>query len=132
MFATRPGGLFGVKVAILLATSYVTTPFTGVTPGPASVNVPLFIVVGSIGLLNVALTALLSGTPVALFTGFVRIIVGGVGSVVVPTVKVQGFGTGLTAAKALPARSCAPDVTCAVYTPAARLLVGLKDAVVPP
>jgi hypothetical protein len=71
-------------------------------------------VIGSIALLKVALTALLSGTPVAPLAGFVRMIVGGVTSAAVPVVKVQGFGTGLTAARLLPATSCAPEVTCAV------------------
>jgi hypothetical protein len=106
-------------------------------PGPASVKVPAFIMVfGSIALSKVALTAWFSGTPggvvPAPFTGFVRMIVGGVTSAVVPVVKVHGFGTGLTAARPLPEVSCAADVTCAVYPRLGRrLTLGLNDAVVP-
>jgi len=86
------------------------------------------IVAGSIASLNVALTALLSGTPVVPFAGFVAVIVGAVVLAVVPVVKVH---TKLLA-NALLAKSFAPVVMVAVNKVlAARLLAGVKVAVAP-
>ena len=130
VFATR--GLVGVNVAMSLAGAYVTVPVTGVAPGPVSVKVAELRVVGSIVLLNVEFTVALSWTPVAPFTGLVRVIAGGVVFAAVPVVKVQGFGTA-PAFRALPAKSCAPLVTVAVYVVlGARFAVGMKSAVLPP
>jgi len=76
----------------------------------------------------VALTALLSGTPVVPFAGFVAVIVGAVVLAVVPVVKVH---TKLLA-NALLAKSFAPVVMVAVNKVlAARLLAGVKVAVAP-
>ena len=93
-----------------------------------SVKVAEVRVVGSIASLNVALTVLLSGTPVAPFTGLVRVIVGAVELAVVPVVKVH---TKLLA-NALPAKSFAPVVMVAVNKVlGARLLAGVNVAVAP-
>ena len=47
----------GVNVAVSLIPAYVTAPVTGVTPGPAIVNVLTEIVAAFIALLKVAVTA---------------------------------------------------------------------------
>jgi hypothetical protein len=79
------------------------------------------------GSLKVAVGFVLRATPVAPFAGVVELTVGRVVSRVVPALKVQ---TKLLA-KALPAKSLTPVVIVAVYrTPAARLLAGVKVAVV--
>src|SRR6202035_2083983 len=52
---------------------YVTTPVTGVAPGPVKVNVATPIVAGFIASLNVAETRVLTGTTVAPFAGTVEI-----------------------------------------------------------
>ena len=56
-------------------------PVIGVVPS-AKVNVTSVMVAGSIGSLKVAVTVLLSGTPVALSNGSVEMTVGGIVSVV--------------------------------------------------
>ena len=95
-------------------------------------KVALVIVVGSIALLKVELTALFIGTAKAPFAGFVDVIVGAVLSRAVPVVNVQGFGAELPVASALPAKSLAPAVMVAVNVAlAARLLAGVKVAVEP-
>jgi hypothetical protein len=101
----------------------VTVPATGVTPGPANLNVAPFIVVGSIARLNVAETVVLSATAVARFAGIVEIIVGATSVVKVHT-KLASSG--------LAAGSCAPVVIVAVYRVlAARTVAGVKVAVDP-
>ena len=89
------------------------------------------IVVASIASLKVALMVLLLHTVVERSTGFRRVTVGAVVSVLVPVVKVHGFGIA-PAANALPATSLAPVVIVAVYLVlAARVAgdVGVKVAV---
>jgi hypothetical protein len=80
----------GVNVAVLPA--YVTTPATGVAPGPVKVNVVPLIVAGFMASLNVAETRVFTGTAVAPLAGDVETTVGA------PVVKLH---TKL-AAKALP------------------------------
>jgi hypothetical protein len=80
----------GVNVAVLPA--YVTTPATGVAPGPVKVNVVPLIVAGFMASLNVAETRVFTATAVAPLTGDVETTVGA------PVVKLH---TKL-AAKALP------------------------------
>ena len=80
----------GVKVAVLPA--YVTTPATGVAPGPVKVNVVPLIVAGFMASLNEAETGVFTGTAVAPLAGNVETTVGA------PVVKLH---TKL-AAKALP------------------------------
>ena len=60
----------------------------GVTPC-FTVNVEGARVVGSMGLLNVAATVVLTVTPVALAVGVVELTVGAVVSTAVPVVKLQ-------------------------------------------
>jgi hypothetical protein len=91
----------GVKIAVLLAATYVTAPPTAVPPGPVTVNVAVVMVVGFIGSLKAAEIAWFSGTPVARFTGIVEVTVG-----MAPVVNVQ---TKLLAGT-LPAGSFAPVV----------------------
>ena len=73
----------GVNVAIVPAGFRDTVP---VTP-PLKVNEAEVIVAGSIGSLNVAATAVLTTTPVALLAGLVELTVGGVVSAPAVTVK---------------------------------------------
>jgi len=82
----------------------VTTPATGVTPGPVKVNVALVRVRGFIGSLNVAEIAVLTATAVAPFAGTVEMTVGA------PVVKVHTK----FACRALPPGSVAPVVMVAV------------------
>jgi hypothetical protein len=83
---------------------------------------------GSIASLKVAVGFVLRATRVAEFAGTVELTVGGVVSGAAPVVKLQ---TKLLTI-ALPARSLAPVVIVAVKRVlAARLLVGVKVAVVP-
>ena len=97
-------------------------------PGPVKVKVAVVIVKGSIALLKVALSLLLTATAVAELTGTVEATVGGVVSGVAPVVKLH---TKLLA-KALPARSLAPVLTVAVKSVLpAKGLVGENVAVVP-
>ena len=97
----------GVKVAMVPVTSRETVP---VTDNPPVVNkrVAVLIVVGSMGVLKVALIPL-AHTPMALPVGFVERTVGGVfeGG---PVVKLQTYFT----AKWLPAKSVTPVVIVAV------------------
>jgi hypothetical protein len=106
---------------------------TRVAPGGAvRVKVAVVRVVGSIASLNVAFTVALSWTFVATFAGLVRVIVGAVVLAAVPVVKVQGLGTA-PAPRALPAKSCAPIETVAVYVVlGARFAVGMNSAVLLP
>jgi hypothetical protein len=83
----------------------------------------VLIVVSSIGLLKVALTAWLRGTPVAPFRGIVEITVGGTVSRAAPVVNVHTK----SAAIAVPDRFVTPVVTVAVYkVRGVRLLVGVR------
>jgi chromate transport protein ChrA len=50
---------------VLLGASYVTTPATGVAPGPVNVKVAPLIDVEFIGTLKVAVTNVLGQTPAA-------------------------------------------------------------------
>jgi hypothetical protein len=95
-----------------------------------SVKVDEVNVSGAMALLKLALTTWLSGTVVALARGEVRVIVGPVVTVDVPTVKLQKSGRPVDAS-ALPERSVAAVVMVAVYTPAARAAVGVKVSVFP-
>ena len=88
----------GVKVAV--DPLYVTTPTTGVTPGPASVKVVPVMVAGFITVLKVAETVVLTATAVAFFAGTVEITIG------VPVVKLQVK----LAANGVPVGSVAPVV----------------------
>ena len=89
----------------------------------------LLIVVGSIGVLNVALMLLLIGTLVARLAGLVSVMVGPAAFKVVPVVKLHGFGT-TPATNALPARSLAALEIVAVYCVlAVRFAVGVKTIV---
>ena len=93
-----------------------------------TVKVLVVMVSGSMALLNVAFSLLLTATKVAPLTGLVEVTVGGVVSGVAPVVKVHAK----LLASALPARSLAPVVMVAVnkVLPASGL-VGVKVAVVP-
>jgi hypothetical protein len=117
--------LVGSKAAVL--PTQVTAAGTGVAPC-VKANVVVVQVAGSIASLKVAVTFLLTTTPVAVLAGSVELTVGAVVSVAVPVVKVHV----LLAANALPAGSLTPVVIVAVYgVLTARLLVGLKIAVLP-
>ncbi len=70
-----------MNVAVCVAALYVTAPGTDVRPW-LTVNVVVLIVAASISLLKDAVTVLLKATPVAAFSGFVRVTVGGAGRVV--------------------------------------------------
>ncbi len=67
----------GVNVAVIVASLYVTTPATGVTPC-FTVNVVVLIVVESIAWLNVTVSALVTGTAVALSAGLMDETVGAI------------------------------------------------------
>ena len=105
----------------------MTVPATATAPGPVSVKEVLLIVMGFIASLKVADTLWLVGTPTALLTGFVEIIVGGVGGAgFVLNVQTKGK------VSPLPARFWAPVVIVAVYTVLkARTAAGEKVAVAP-
>jgi len=92
----------GVKVAVEPA--YVTTPATGVAPGPVKIKVAPLIVAAFMGSVNVADTTVLTGTVVAPAAGTVEITVGR------PVVKLHTK----FAAKGLPPGSVAPVVMVAV------------------
>jgi len=62
VFRARPGGLAGVKVAVLLAGSKVTAPDT-LPEGAVKVKVVVLIVAGFIALLNIAVTTALGQMP---------------------------------------------------------------------
>ena len=110
----------GVNVAVEPA--YVTTPTTGVAPGPFTVNVAAVSVAAFIGSLKVAEMSVLTGIAVARFAGTVDITVGA------PVVKLQ---TKLTP-RALPPGSFAPVVMVPVYIVfAASEAAGVNVAVVP-
>ena len=98
----------------------MTTPATGVAPGPVKVNVAASIVAGFIASRNVAETRVLTGTALAPFAGTVEITVGA------PVVKLH---TKL-AASALPNVSFAPVAIVAVkVVPGARLAAGWNVAI---
>lgn len=80
-------GTFGVKVAVFPV--YVTTPATVAFVALFRVNVAVVIVDASRFSLNVAVTAVLVATPVALTAGEVAVMVGGVVSEADPVVNVQ-------------------------------------------
>jgi len=79
---------FGVKVATSLDATYVTTPATGVVPGPVKVKVVVLMVEGFIARLKVAVTTELGQTPVEPFSGVSEITVGG-GHMALPVVKLH-------------------------------------------
>jgi len=112
----------GVKIAVLLAATYVTVPVTAVAPGgPVNVNVAVVIVAAFIGSLKVVEIAWFSGTPVAPFAGTVEVTVG-----MAPVVNLQ---TKLLAS-ALPAGSLAPVVMVPVNVVlGGRLAAGVNVAV---
>ena len=100
----------------------MTTPATGVTPGPVTVNVALVSVSGFIGSLNVAETSVLTATAVAPAAGTVEIMVGR------PVVKLHTK----FADRALPPGSVAPLVIVPIYRElAASETAGVNVAVVP-
>jgi hypothetical protein len=101
----------------------VTTPPTGVAPGPAKVNVIEVIVAGFKASLNVAEIAVLTATALAPLIGIVEITVGGAAVVKVHT---------KLADSAAPVGSFAPVVIVAVYkVPVARSAEGVSVAVLP-
>jgi hypothetical protein len=67
---------FGVNVAVEVPVLKVTKPETAVLPGPVNVNVDAVIVDEFIGMLNVAVSALATFTPVAPLVGTVAETVG--------------------------------------------------------
>ena|ERR1700752_2016105 len=72
------------------------------------------------------------GTPADLSSGTVEITVGALAAVAAPVLKVQGLGANPPAARLLPAKSLAPEVTVAVNVVlAARALAGVKVAIEP-
>ncbi|HXO04189.1 MAG TPA: hypothetical protein VN884_01015 [Candidatus Sulfotelmatobacter sp.] len=110
----------GVKVAVEPAN--VTVPITGMAPGPVKVNVDTLIVAGFMASLNVAETAVLTGTPVAPIVGTVETTVGA------PVVKLHAK----LLASAFSTVSVAPVVIVAVYVVlAAKATIGVNVAVVP-
>ena len=101
----------------------MTTPATGVAPGPVKVNVAAVIVAGFMASLNVAETRVLTATTVAPFAGTVETIVGG-GVVVKVHTKFAASGA--------PVGSFAPEVIVAVNRVLlARTAVGVNVVVVP-
>jgi len=101
----------------------LTDPVTAVVPGPFRVNVVVFIVLASIGTLNVAERTTPSDTPTALLAGTVDSTVGG-GAVVKVHTKLAASG--------VPEGSFAPVVIVAVNNVLlARIAVGVKVAVLP-
>jgi hypothetical protein len=92
----------GVNAAVVPAK--VTVPATGVAPGPVKVKVAALIVAGFMASLNVAETAVLTGTPVAPIVGTVETTVGA------PVVKLHTKLLG----SAFPSVSVAPVVIVAV------------------
>ena len=100
----------------------MTTPVTGVAPGPVRVNVALVSVSGFIGSLNVAETTVLTATVVVPAAGTVEITVGA------PVAKVHTK----FACSALPPGSVAPVVMVPMYTElAASVAAGVNVAMVP-
>ena len=101
----------------------MTTPATGVAPGPVKVNVAELIVAGFMASLNVAEMAVLTATAVAPFTGIVETTVGS-GAVVKVHTKFAASGA--------PVGSFAPEVIVAVNKVLlARTAVGVNVVVVP-
>ena len=101
----------------------MTTPATGVAPGPVRVNVAPLIVAGFMTSLNVAEMVVLTATAVAPFVGTVETTVGGAAVVKVHT---------KLAASGAPVGSFAPVVIVAVNKVLlARTTVGVNVAVVP-
>ena len=101
----------------------MTTPATGVVPGPVKVNVAALIVAGFMASLNVAEIAVLTATAVAPLAGMVETTVAG-GAVVKVHTKLD--------ASATPPGFFAPVVIVAVYKVlVARTAVGVNLAVVP-
>jgi hypothetical protein len=112
----------------------VTFPVTAAPPAPATARVKVpgaVIVTGSIAVLNVAFTALLSSTLMSVSAGLVSVIVGAVVFGPAAVVKFQGLGLA-PATKALPLRSLAAVVTVAVNCVfGARFAVGVNVAAEP-
>ncbi len=104
----------------------MTTPATGVAPGPVTVKVVPLTVAAFMTSLNVAEMVVLAATAVAPFTGRVEMTVGGaaVAAVVNVHTKFAAIGT--------PAGSFAPVVIVAVNkVPLAKTAAGVKVAVLP-
>ena len=114
-----------MKVAV--DSAYVTTPVTGVVPGPVNVKVVagLMIVAGFIASLKVAVTAVLGHIPAARLSGVTEITVGGAHA----SLAVVKVHTKLLAS-AIPPSSMAPVVIVAVWRVlTARALDGVNVAV---
>jgi hypothetical protein len=103
----RARAVDGVKVAVEAA--YVTTPSTGVVPGPVNVNVEPLMVAGFIASLKVAVATVLEQTPVVAVGGVSEITVGGTQAVAAVVNVHTSF-----AARALPNMSFTPVVIVAV------------------
>jgi hypothetical protein len=76
-----------VKVAVSLDATYVTTPATGVVPGPVKVKVVSVIVAGFIATLKVAVTGALGHTPVAAARGATGLTIGVANSGLAPELQ---------------------------------------------
>src|SRR3954452_18917211 len=72
----RLRGLDGVSVAVCVAASKLTSATTGLASPSSSVKDPALIVFGSIGSSNVAVTFVVTGTPVAPSSGPVEVTYG--------------------------------------------------------
>jgi hypothetical protein len=108
----------------LVAAVKVTAPAMGVVPGPVTAKLAAIMVVGSIGLLKVAVIAVVpTGTPITPHPGLVDTTVGGTGSAsVLKAHPVPG-------AKLTPRTLLAAELTFTVYVVLnARGLVGVKVA----
>jgi hypothetical protein len=101
-------GLEGLRVAVFPDRD--TVPVTVEAPTESRKVVPLT-EAASIGSENVAVTFTLGSMPVAAFAGLMRVTVGGAVSGAGSVVKVHTRSD----ARLLPARSCTPVVTRAVY-----------------
>ena len=101
----------------------MTTPATGVAPGPVTVKVAALMVVAFMASLNVAEMVVLTATAVAPFTGTVETTVGG-GAVVKVHTKLAASG--------VPAGFFAPvEIVAVNKVLLARIAVGANVAVVP-
>jgi hypothetical protein len=112
----------------------VTLPPTAAPPAPATdmLNVPAAVIVtGSMAVLKVALTALLSATLTSVSAGLVSVIVGAVLFGLAAVVKLHGFGAA-PATNALLLRSFAALVIVTVNCVlAAKFAVGVNVAAAP-
>jgi hypothetical protein len=115
----------GVNRTVLVAAVKVTAPAMGVVPGPVTAKLAAIMVVGSIGLLKVAVIAVVpTGTPITPHPGLVDTTVGGTGSAIVLNVHPE-MPTELT-----PRTLFAAVLMFTVYVVLnARLLAGVKVAI---